>query len=136
MWALLAEGMVVFHLAYLLYLSFGGLLALRSTRWLVPHVAVVVWAIVVVVMQWRCPLTSLEKDWWARAGETPYAGSFLDHYIFGTYLPDGSQALVYALQLTLIAGLYVVVARRLRHPARADSTSVVVPGTPEGGAGT
>lgn len=130
MWTLLAEGMVVLHLAYLLYLSVGGLLALRSARWLVPHVAVVAWAIIVVVMQLRCPLTTVEKELWARAGETPYTGSFLDHYIFGTYLPDGSQALVYALQLTLVAVVYVLVARRrLRDRTRAGAAPVVSPGS-------
>lgn len=130
MWALLAEGMVVLHLAYLLYLSVGGLLALRSARWLVPHVTVVAWAIIVVVMRWRCPLTTVEKELWARAGETPYTGSFLDHYIFGTYLPAGSQAPVYGLQLTLVAVVYVLVARRRRRdPARASAAPVVSPGS-------
>lgn len=121
MWTLLAGAMVAFHLAYLLYVILGGLLALRSARWVAPHVACVAWGVVVVVMQWKCPLTSIEKGLWVRAGETPYTGSFLDHYIFGTYLPDGSQTLVYSLQLGFVMVVYALIGRQHMVSARRHS---------------
>jgi hypothetical protein len=124
MWGVLAAAVVVLHLAYLCYQMLGGLLALRDPRWLWPHLAAVSWGVVIVAMQWRCPLTMLEKSLGARSGETPYSGSFLDHYVFGTYLPDGSQPLVYGLHLVVILAVYGLLARqwwqvrhhRLAHP--------------------
>ncbi|UFN45136.1 DUF2784 family protein [Nocardioides okcheonensis] len=67
--------------------------------------------------QGGCPLTVLEKDLIERAGGTPYSGSFLDHYIFGILLPDGTQAFVYATDLVVIFATYAFVVLRLRRRA-------------------
>lgn len=112
MWSALAALVVVLHLAYLAYQMLGGLLVLHDQRWLWPHLVAVGWGVLIVAMQWRCPLTMLEKSLSARSGETPYSGSFLDHYVFGTYLPDGSQPLVYGLHLVVILVVYGLVARQ------------------------
>ena len=112
----LAGAAVVLHLAYLGYQMLGGLLALRDRRWLYPHLVAVTWGVVIVAMQWRCPLTRLEKHLLAESGETPYRGSFLDHYVFGGWLPDGSQPWVYGAHLLVIAAIYLVLLRRIRGP--------------------
>jgi len=106
LWSVLATGIAVFHWGYLGYQLFGGLLGLVDRRWLIPHVASLSWAVVVVAMGWKCPLTSLEKWLIARSGETPYSGSFLDHYVYGTVLPEGSQSVAYASYLTLAVLIY------------------------------
>lgn len=108
---MLIGGVVALHAAYLLYQMCGGLLAFRSAKWLIPHLLAVTWGIVIVAMQWKCPLTELEKS--LRAGEgTAYTGSYLDHYVFGTYLPNGTQNLVYGLHLAVILAIYALLARR------------------------
>ena len=104
-------GVVALHVAYLVYQMFGGLLAFRDPRWLIPHLAAVTWGVVIVAMQWKCPLTDLEKSLRARDG-TSYDESFLDYYVFGTYLPNGSQPWVYGLHLVVILGIYAALARR------------------------
>lgn len=119
MWTGAAVAVAVLHVGYLVFQMLGGLLALRDRRWLVAHLAAVTWGVVIVAMQWRCPLTNLEKSLWARAGEVPYSESFLDHYVFGTYLPDGSQPWVYGSHLVVIVVIYVVVARQLARARRA-----------------
>lgn len=108
---LLAWGVVALHAAYLGYQMCGGLLAFRDARWLAPHLLAVTWGIVIVAMQWSCPLTELEKSLRARHG-TSYDGSYLDHYVFGTYLPDGTQPWVYGLHLAVILAIYALLARR------------------------
>lgn len=118
MGSFLAGGVVFLHIAYLAYQMCGGLLAFRDARWLAPHVLAVTWGITIVVMQWRCPLTRLEKSLRAGAGETPYEGSFLNHYVFGTYLPDGSQPLVYGLHVAFIVVVYVLLVRQAMHSRR------------------
>ncbi len=111
MWSILAFGVVAVHAVYLVYQMCGGLLALRNSRWLVPHLAAVTWGVVIVAMQWKCPLTSLEKVFLARAGTTPYSGSFLDHYVFSRYLPEGSQPWVYGVHLLVIVLVYALLVR-------------------------
>lgn len=117
MWALLAWGVVGAHLGYLLFQMCGGLLALRHQRWLVAHLAAVAWGVGIVVTQGNCPVTRLEKALWVRAGVEPYSGSFLDHYVFGLLLPDGTQTWVYALHLVVIVLVYAAVLPRMRRPA-------------------
>ncbi|MGH3333014.1 MAG: DUF2784 family protein [Nocardioidaceae bacterium] len=116
MWTVVVGGVVVVHLAYLLYALLGGLLAFRDIRWLPPHVVSMTWGVVVVAMQWRCPLTRLEKWMWVQSGETPYSGSFVNHYVYGTFLPEGSQAATFTLQLLFIFSVYAVVLRRRLQP--------------------
>lgn len=111
-WLVAAGAIAVLHAAYLGYQTLGALLALRDRRWLVPHAVAVTWGVVIIVVQGRCPLTLLEKQLIARSGGTAYPESFLDRYLFGTVLPDGTQAWVYGLHLAVIAVTYVVVAHR------------------------
>lgn len=124
MWSALAALVVLLHAAYLAYQMLGGLLALLDHRWLWPHLVAVGWGVVVVAMRWHCPLTLLEKSLLGRAGAPPYPGSFLDHYVFGRYLPDGTQPVVYTLHLLVIMAVYLLLVRqwwglrgdRLAHP--------------------
>ena len=109
MWILASYAVVGLHVLYLAYQTFGALLGLRSHRWLVPHLTAVTWGVLIVVVQGRCPLTVLEKHLVAASGETPYTGSFLDHYVFGALLPDGSQAWTYDAHLVVILITYVLV---------------------------
>ena len=117
----LAGVVVAVHVGYLVYQMCGGLLALRDPRWLAPHLVAVTWGVVIVVMGWRCPLTNLEKVLREQSGGTTYSGSFLDHYVFGTYLPDGSQPVVYGLHLVVIVLVYVLVGSRMVHDHRTPA---------------
>jgi hypothetical protein len=114
------------HMAFLVFQMLGAVLALVSRVWLVAHVATVVWGVGIIVVQGSCPLTALEKHLIERGGGTPYGGSFLDHYVFGVLLPDGTQALVYGAHLVVILATYVYVVPRLRrrHGRGADGASV------------
>lgn len=111
MWSVLAAAVVATHAAYLIYQMCGGLLGLRDRRWLWPHIAAVTWGVLIVAVQGNCPVTRLEKWLHVQAGDPPYSGSFLDHYVFGRYLPDGSQPWVYGLHLVVIVLCYVLVGR-------------------------
>ncbi|QSR31637.1 hypothetical protein CFI00_14205 [Nocardioides sp. S5] len=137
-WTLMAWAVVLLHLAFLVFQMLGALLALVSRVWFVPHLAVVSWGVGIVITQGSCPLTVLEKDLVERAGGTPYSGSFLDHYVFGILLPDGTQTFVYATHLVVILATYAYVVLRLRRRAeqgageQAATASASSPGAEPG----
>lgn len=114
--ALLADVVVVVHLAYLGYVLLGGLLALRDVRWLAPHLVSVFWGVVGTMTRLPCPLTSLEKWLDSGAGASTYDGPFITHYLAGTLYPADAQPLVWQLSAAVVAATYVaVIAHHHRH---------------------
>lgn len=117
MWLVLAEALVLLHLAYLAYVPLGGLLVQRDRRWIWPHLAVLAWGVIGVVAVRTCPLTLLEKEVRSAGGQTPYDGTFIGHYLEGTVWPESATGLVW-----LLTALVVVVTYRplLAQRARTD----------------
>ncbi len=119
---MLADLVVVAHLAYLGFVVLGGLLGLRDVRWLVPHLLTVAWGVIGTVTRLPCPLTSLEKWLDSLAGASTYDGPFITHYLVGTLYPAGAQPLVWQATTAVVAASYVVVAvhhHRAHHPGPA-----------------
>jgi hypothetical protein len=115
----LATLVVLGHFAFILFVMLGGLFALRWPRapWL--HIPCFVWGGWIEVSGGICPLTPLEHELRRAAGETPYAGGFIEHYILAIIYPAG---LTRTVQLTLAVGLVIlnvavyawVIRRRMR----------------------
>jgi len=82
----------------------GALLAFRWPRFLFVQVPVFVWGAAVNLADWPCPLTTAENALRRRAGQTPYAGSFVAHYL----LPE-RVAHLGGLHLDLAIGIFVLV---------------------------
>lgn len=96
-YGLAADLVVVFHLAFLIFVGGGALLAWRWP-WLVPlHAAGVLWAVGSVAVGFACPLTGLEKSFRALAGEEVYGGGFVDHYVEDGVYPEALTPLLQAL---------------------------------------
>jgi hypothetical protein len=100
----LADGVLVAHAAFVVFVVLGGLLVLRWPRvaWL--HVPAALWGAAIEFTGLVCPLTPLENRWRQLAGEQGYPGGFIEHYILSALYPGG---LTREIQLTL--GLLVVV---------------------------
>ena len=76
MHSLLADAVLLFHLAFVLFVMAGALLVLRW-RWLLwLHVPAVLWGVYVEFSGRICPLTPLELSLRERAGERGYEGGF------------------------------------------------------------
>jgi hypothetical protein len=105
LYGLAADLVVVLHLAFVLFVVLGGLLALRWPRLAWIHLPVAAYGALIELVGWICPLTPLEN--WLRqaAGETGYEGGFVEHYLLPVLYP---RALTAGLQLTL--GLLVILA--------------------------
>lgn len=115
---LLADAVVVFHLAFVAFAVLGGLLALRW-RWIpLLHLPALGWAAFVEFTGRICPLTPLENALRVAGGAAGYAGGFIEHYLLPVLYP---AALTRELQWTLGAGLvafnaavYLLLWRRRR----------------------
>ncbi|MDZ4675625.1 MAG: DUF2784 domain-containing protein [Gemmatimonadota bacterium] len=125
----LADLVLLVHLAFLLFVVLGGLLALRWrwAPWL--HLPAVVWGVYTEFAGVICPLTPLENHLRRLGGEAGYAGGFIEHYLTGTLYPAGlTRELQWGLGvLALLVNLLVYgwILRRRRAgrgvPARVDA---------------
>jgi hypothetical protein len=108
----------VVHLAFVLFVVLGGLLAVRWWRVAWVHLPVVVYGAAVEFIGFVCPLTPLEVALRQRGGEAGYAGGFVEHYITAALYPEGlTRHMQYALGaavLVLNVVVYVAVWRRQR----------------------
>jgi hypothetical protein len=117
-----ADAVLLLHLAFILFVVFGALAAVRSRRWIAVHLGAVAWGCVVEVWALVCPLTYLENMLRTRAGEAAYGGDFVDRYLLGLVYPDGltrHDQLMLALAVVLVnAFLYgwLLLGRRSARP--------------------
>lgn len=121
MYRLLADATVVLHLAFVVFVVFGGLLVLRWSHLVWLHVPAAIWGVLIEFAGWICPLTPLENAFRRRAGETGYEGGFIEHYVTALLYPAGlsrtTQWILGGLALAINLAVYAVVLRRRRTPA-------------------
>jgi hypothetical protein len=102
---------VLTHFAFLIYLPFGGFLALRWRRSIWLHVPVVAWALGSVIAHYGCPLTDLERWARSRAGLAPLGpAGFIDHYLRGVVYPETGTGLAHAVVFTAVVSSWIVYA--------------------------
>ena len=117
-YALAADIVLVVHGLFIAFVIFGGLLVVWRHRLAWLHLPALAWGALVVSMGWTCPLTPLENHWRTMAGQTPFDGGFIQHYLWPLIYPPGlTREMQVALALCLIAGnvaVYLTVWRRRR----------------------
>lgn len=99
----LAGAVAVVHLLAVAVLLSGALLSLRWPRLLPLHLLVAGAILAVNLAGADCPLTDLEQALRAAAGEAPYRGGFISHYLVEPLHPAGMtpavSRLVYSVAL-------------------------------------
>jgi hypothetical protein len=100
---LLADGVVVVHGLFLIYVAAGGFLSWRWPRAIWPHLVAVAWGVGIVAIGWDCPLTSLQEWFARRGGEPPPHGGFIDRYVEGHLWPTRVTPFVQLLVVGAIA---------------------------------
>lgn len=115
-YALLADAVLVAHLAFVLFVVFGGLLVLRWPRLAWVHGPAAVWGVAIEYAGWICPLTPLENDLRARAGEYGYEGDFVARYLLPVIYPEGltreAQFVLGSAALLFNIAIYMLVWRQ------------------------
>ncbi len=113
-----ADGVMLLHLLFVLFVVFGALLAMRF-QWLVfLHLPAVAWGAFIEISGGVCPLTHVENDLRQRAGSAGMESGFIEHYIYSLLYPPGLtrnvQLVLAAFVLCLNAVLYAWLLVRRR----------------------
>lgn len=88
-YSLLADAVLLFHLAFVLFVVFGALLLRRFPRLAWLHLPAVTWAGLIEITGQVCPLTPLENHLRRLGGEAGYSGGFVEHYLLPIIYPQG-----------------------------------------------
>ena len=100
---LLADAVVVLHLLFILFALFGAWLVVRRIWVVFIHVPAVLWAAIVELAGWICPLTPLENALRSRGGGT-YDGEFVQQYLLPLIYPaELTRSLQVTLGMTVLA---------------------------------
>ncbi len=126
LWNLLADTVVLAHLAFVAFVVAGGFLTWRYPRALFAHVPALLWGIWIEVSGMICPLTPLENHLRTLAGKAGYTGGFVEHYIIPVLYPLGLTrhiqwmlaTILIALNVLAYAGLLTL--SRKRHTPRSS----------------
>ncbi|MCC6868833.1 MAG: DUF2784 domain-containing protein [Burkholderiales bacterium] len=123
LWRVLADAVVLAHLAFIAFAVAGGLLVLRRPRWAWLHLPAIAWVIWLELAGASCPLTVLENAARARAGQAGYGEGFIAHYLLPVIYPAGLtpawQTVLGLLALALAVVIYAIALHR--RPGRAGS---------------
>jgi hypothetical protein len=115
---LLADALVAVHVAFIVFVLAGGLLALRHRGWAALHLPAVLWGAFAELTGTVCPLTPLENALRRRAGEAGYPGGFVEHYLIPLIYPEAltsrTQVLLGLAVLAINAIVYALVWRSWR----------------------
>jgi hypothetical protein len=119
----LAGLVVVFHLLFVVFAAFGGLVVLSRPRLAWVHLPAAAWAAYVELSGRLCPLTPLENSLRRRAGLDIYSTDFVARYLFPVLYPEGltrdAQMLIGAFVIAVNAAVYGWLAwQRHHHPRR------------------
>ena len=117
-----ADSLVLFHLCFILFVLFGGLLALRWRRVIWLHLPAAAWGMAVEFFHLPCPLTRWENLLRHLAGQEGYGAGFIEHYIIALIYPAGLTPQIQlglgALVLLINIAVY---ARLIRRGPRAGN---------------
>ena len=82
-----ADTVLVLHLAFIVFVCAGGLLALRWRFAPLVHLPAAAWGVFIELSGRICPLTPLENALRRAAGQSGYTGGFIEHYLIPTIYP-------------------------------------------------
>ena len=115
---LLADLVVLVHVAFVVFAVLGGLLAARWRRLVWIHLPAVIWAVIVEFFGWVCPLTPLENWLRQRGGERGYGADFIARYILPALYPEELtrevQIALGAFVILINLTIYIWIFRRKR----------------------
>ncbi len=112
----IAVAVLTLHLLFILWVIGGTLFTRWRPVWRWLHIISLVYSIFIETLPWPpCPLTILEGWLEARAGVTPFQGSFLVHYLDAIVYPNVPVSWIIAGAVVICAFNLGVYAFRFHH---------------------
>ena len=111
-----ADGVVLLHLGFILFVLFGALLVWCWPRLAWVHLPAVAWGAAVELLHLYCPLTPLENLLRQAAGQQGYSGGFVEQYLIPLIYLAGlaAQAQLWLGALVLLVNLPIYLGLLLR----------------------
>ena len=111
MWySLLADLIVLLHVAFVLFVLFGGLLTMKWPRAIWFHLPALGWGTIVEFTGGLCPLTPLEQWLRMRSGASGFQGDFLLRFLLSVLYPEqltqGIQTVLGAIVIAVNVTIY------------------------------
>jgi hypothetical protein len=117
---ILADIVILTHFLWILFLFLGTIWGVKNNVIKIVHLSGLLFAILIQVFGWYCPLTHLE--FWLRSKQDPalaYAGSFMIHYAEKLVYLELSGTMVFVLTIILgVFNLWMYLGSRLAKTSR------------------
>lgn len=120
-----ADGLVLFHLLFILFVLFGGLMVLKWRHLVWWHLPAAAWGVAVEVFHLSCPLTQWENLMRNAAGQTGYGGGFIEHYVWPVIYPAGLTPSIQAGLGGVVLAINVLVYVRVFRQRKSRRTSTL-----------
>ena len=95
----MADLILILHFCFIIFVIFGGCFVYKNPRLAWIHIPMVIWAFLVNIMEWICPLTPLENHF---RKSTVYDSGFIEHYLTPLIYPESMS-----YQLGMLLGILV-----------------------------
>jgi len=104
LYQLAADFTVLLHFVFIVFAVAGGILVFKW-RWLAYlHVPAAIWAALIEMAGWICPLTPIENMLRNAGGGEVYSVSFIERYLIPVIYPSGLNR-----EMFIAMGVFVVV---------------------------
>jgi hypothetical protein len=114
LYKLMADAVVFVHLTWIAFLIFGAVFGRKKKAIMIFHISGLVFAVVIQIFGWYCPLTYLEIWLWAKHDPTlAYPGSFIAHYAEELVYVEVSRGMIFFLTF-ILGGINALVYSRWR----------------------
>jgi len=99
----LADFVLLLHMAFVLFATLGGFLVFKWRRVAWFHIPAALWAALIELVGWVCPLTPLENWLRRQGGEVGYQTGFIERYLLPLIYPAP-----FSRSLHVVLGLLVM----------------------------
>jgi Na+/phosphate symporter len=118
LFGVLAHGVMLLHLAFVLFVVLGGFVVMYFPRLLWVHVGCVIWGFAVEAFGLTCPLTPLENAFRSMAHLEGYSGDFviriLEFLIYPGWLTRDIQYVLAGVVVVVNCAVYGIILCRER----------------------
>jgi len=104
-----ADAVILIHFAFIVFALAGGMLVFKW-RWMMwLHIPAAIWAAVIIMFGWICPLTPLENMLRQAAGVEAYTSGFIERYLLPAIYPSGLDRGEFIVMGIMVIAINVIV---------------------------